>query len=135
MVHPSERGQKLQLMGSAIKLVQLSSLPLGFIFNNLTHGHLFICPVLADLFSRPSYSVRQGLKGVGLNEVVCSNRLNAKLIEFRNRCHGSLGGAEKDAATDTDENPTQPFENRLPFEVTVKLLRCVNLGSECYLRK
>lgn len=87
---------------------------------------MFVAPVLTDLFSCPSYFIHQGLNWVGLAHFVVSKWFNAKLIQSREHwCHRSVGSAEKDAAADADEEPAEPFEDRLSFEVTVKLLRSV----------
>lgn len=81
---------------------------------------------MTDFFSCSSYFVHQRLNWVGLVGFVRANWLNAKLIQSRKYwCHRSVGGAKKDAAADADEYPAKPFQNRLPFEVTVKLFRCV----------
>jgi hypothetical protein len=107
-----------------------------FVFGILTRGQLFVAPVLTDLFGCPSYFVHQGLNWVGLAHFVVSKRLDAKLIQSgKYWCHGSVGGAEKDAATDADKHPVKPLKYRLFFDVAVKLLGRVPALSVTFNRQ
>jgi len=70
-----------------------------------------------------SHPIYQRLAIVGVQLGLRAQRLNPEIFEFRkDRGHCCIRVAEKETATDSDEDPAESLENGLAFKVVLQLL-------------